>query len=166
MSAQEGKEDDWDELGWPTTPTPIRKELYSYLQPCLRMRYSIWNSFSLLHLCLPIGSENDYPFKNFTPNSDLLEEGLPAAVLAVFKGVFGWASRNEIDANGELHVKCRGPNVTTAADVLSLYLGHEDCSSNLGPISAWVEKLTKMSLKTYKIHGVSVSGRFPIYALY
>lgn len=117
-------------------------------------------------LHLPIGSEDDYPFKNFTPDSDHLEEGLPAAVSAVFKRVFGWASNNEINANGELHVKCRGPNVIAAADVLSLYLGHKDCSSNLGPISAWVKKLTKMSLETYKIHRASVSGRFPRYPLY
>lgn len=67
---------------------------------------------------LPIGSENDYPFKNFVPDLDRLEEGLPAAVSAVFKRVFGWNSANEVAANGQPYLKHRGPNVIAAADVL------------------------------------------------
>lgn len=108
---------------------------------------------------LPLGSAGEYPFANFSPDPERLDEGLSPAVSAVFKTVFGWATQSEINANGPLQIKCRGFHVEAAADVLSLYLKHKDCAANLGPILAWVEKLTKMSLETYKAHKISVCAQ-------
>lgn len=91
---------------------------------------------------LPIGSEEAFPFKEFQPNPDKLEDSLSGAVSDVFKHAFGWGEASAI--------KARGPNVEPAADVLAKYLIHKDCQGNLAPISAWVEKLTTMATLAYE----------------
>lgn len=91
---------------------------------------------------LPIGSEKDFPFKQFQPNPDKSDDSLSGAVSDVFKRVFGWGEASKI--------KARGPHVEAAAEVLAKYLVHKDCQSNLAPISAWVEKLSTMATLTYE----------------
>src|SRR5260370_7983008 len=98
---------------------------------------------------LPIGTSNAFPFINFFPNEEQLEEGLMAAIVKVFKDVFGWQDAGELARNGPLILSARGANVTVAATVLSTYLKHEDCISNAGPLQQWIEKLTKITLNTF-----------------
>ena len=91
---------------------------------------------------LPIGSEEAFPFKDFQPNPDKLEDSLPGTISDVFKHTFGWGEASAI--------KARGPHVEAAADVLAQYLIHKDCQDNLAPISAWAEKLTTMATLAYE----------------
>jgi len=51
---------------------------------------------------LPIGTSNAFPFINFFPNEEQLEEGLMAAIVKVFKDVFGWQDAGELAQNGPL----------------------------------------------------------------
>ena len=73
---------------------------------------------------LPIGTSDAFPFINFVPN----EEQLMAAVVKVFKDMFGWQDAGELAQNGPLILNARGTNVAAAATVLLLltYLKHED----------------------------------------
>ena len=91
---------------------------------------------------LPMGSQEDFPFKGFQPNPDKVEDSLSGAVSDVFKNVFGWGEATAI--------KARGPNVAAAADVLATYLIHKDCQGNLAPITTWVDKLTMMATLAYE----------------
>ena len=74
----------------------------------------------------PIGTSDAFPFINFVPN----EEQLMAAVVKVFKDMFGWQDAGELAQNGPLILNARGTNVAVAATVLSTYLKHEDCISS------------------------------------
>ena len=70
---------------------------------------------------LPIGTSEDFPFKNFQPNAEKIEDSLhvPGAVSNVFKNTFDWGEGTSI--------KARGPNVEAAAEVIATYLLHKDC---------------------------------------
>lgn len=99
---------------------------------------------------LPLCNSADYPLRSFTPDPEKLNEGLTAAVSLSFKKIFGWA-------NSDLRIRARGLEVVLAAEVLAHYAQHAECQDNLGPIQAWVKKLTKMALDTYQDYGVQVS---------
>ena len=101
---------------------------------------------------LPIGTSNAFPFINFVPN----EEGLMAAIVKVFKDMFGWQDAGELARNGPLILSARGANVAVAATVLLTYLKHEDCVSNAGPLQQWIEKLTEITLNTFKHYNKEV----------
>ena len=105
---------------------------------------------------LPIGTSNAFPFINFVPNEEGFEEGLTAAIVKVFKDVFGWQDAGELAQNGPLILSARGANVAAAATILSTYLKHEDCISNAGPLQQWIEKLTKITLNTFKHYNKEV----------
>jgi len=105
---------------------------------------------------LPIGTSNAFPFINFVPNEEGLEEGLTAAIVKVFKDVFGWQDAGELAQNGPLILSARGANVAAAATILSTYLKHEDCISNAGPLQQWIEKLTEITLNTFKHYNKEV----------
>ena len=94
-----------------------------------------------LPLSLAIGSSEDFPFKNFQPNPNKIEDSLSGAVSDVFKNTFGWGECTPI--------KARGLHIEAAADVLVTYLIHKECQNNLAPITAWVEKLTRMASLAY-----------------
>lgn len=98
---------------------------------------------------LPIGSPNEFPFKDFHPDMDTFAktESFPSAVTSVFKMAFGWGTGSE-------PIAARGPDVTAAADVLAHYLTDKQCLDNLGPITAWVEKLTAMATLAYDKHQI------------
>jgi hypothetical protein len=68
---------------------------------------------SSLPASLPCGSSTEYPFQNFQPDPELLEEeGLSAAVSKVFKRIFGWQTENDLKKNGPLVLKARGDAIT------------------------------------------------------
>jgi hypothetical protein len=55
----------------------------------------------------------------------------------------------------DLRIRVHGLEVVLAAEVLAHYAQHAERQDPLGPIQAWVEKLTKMALETYQDYGVS-----------
>lgn len=115
---------------------------------------------SNLPASLPTASSAEYPFDDFQPDQELLQdEGLSPAGSKIFKMLFGWQSEDNLQRTGPLVVKARGDAVIAAADVLSRYLEHEECARNLGPITQWVEKLTRMALDTFKAHRTRVRER-------
>jgi hypothetical protein len=105
----------------------------------------------LTHLpkALPEGDSAAYPFNSFAPNPDLLDEGLPAAISSSFKKIFGWGAEQPV-------LRHRGQNVTAAAEVLGQYSKNPACQEDIGLIQAWTEKLTKMAIATFEVHGESV----------
>ena len=105
---------------------------------------------------LPIGAPDAFPFIKFVPDQEQLEEGLMAAIVKVFKDVFGWQDAGDLARDGPLLIKARGNNVIAAMDILSTYLKHKECISNAGPIEQWIEKLTEIAQNTFKHYNKEV----------
>ena len=124
---------------------------------------------SNLPASLPTASSAEYPFDDFQPDQELLQdEGLFPVVSKIFKMLFGWQSEDTLQRTGPLVVKARGDAVIAAADVLSRCL--ESNTKNVQETSArlpsGVEKLTRMALDTFKVHRTRVRERCRLQAEY
>jgi hypothetical protein len=60
---------------------------------------------------LPMVGPDAFPFINFVPDQEQLEEGLTAAIVKVFKNVFGWQDAGDLARDVPLLIKPRGNNV-------------------------------------------------------
>ena len=56
----------------------------------------------------------------------------------------------------------RGLHIEAAADVLATYLIHKECQNNLAPITAWVEKLTRMASLAYDAENEKLVSLLPL----
>lgn len=94
-------------------------------------------------------------FNSFQPDLEWLEEtgDLTAAVMRIFKKVFGWNA----DRDRAVVFTAHGKDVEAMVDVLEKYTTDTECLKNIGPLDAWLEQMIKMAEATHSQVVIDVS---------